>query len=383
MDLNHYFDPVDFSIYIESTRLKWSQTLGAAIEKNTLALNEQNKTSMEVAIVGLPFENFGNEVVPSDVADLVREELYQLSGLRKINIVDLGNLKPAQSQKGNFLALRDVIDYLTELQIAAVVIGGSEDFSFGISQAFRNNKFFSFSAVDACLDIKKTVESYQPDNYLSRIFSTQPDVFQFNLIGYQRHYVADESFAKLKGVGCHLSLGKLREDLSLTEPLFRNSDFVSIDFGSLKYSESHGKKKLPNGLGGEEICQLARFAGMSTRVKALGLFEVNASEDPAGINVAMAAQAAWYFVEGITLRNHLDPAKQEGFTINKVEVWQVETPLVFYQNNENGQWWMQLKAADQSVHYLACSEQDYLDATYNEIPEIWLKYVQKIDEILK
>ena len=139
---------------------------------------------------------------------------------------------------------------------------------------------------------------------------------------------------------------------------------------------------LPNGLGGEEICQLARYAGMSNRLKVMGLFEISVNEN-SSINAALAAQTAWYFIEGITLRNHLDPSKQEGFTIHKVEVWQVETPLVFYQNSETGQWWMQLQAADHSFHYLACSEQDYLDATYNEIPEIWLKYVQKIDELLK
>lgn len=383
MNLNHYFDAVGFSAYSENSRLKWNQTLGATIEKHTLALNEKNWKTVEVAIIGLPCGTHENECVPSQSADRVREELYHLAAPGKINIIDLGNLKQAQSQKGNFLALRDVVDYLSEAKITALVIGGSEDFSFGICQAFRNNKFFSFCTVDACLDIKKSIETYQPDNYLSRIFSAQPDVFQFSLVGYQRHYIPDESFSKLKGLGLHLSLGQLREDLVLAEPLFRNSDFASVDFGTLKYSESQGKKRLPNGLGGEEICQLSRFAGMSKRLKVFGLFEISDGPGTSGINVSLAAQTAWYFLEGFTLRNHLDPEKKDGFTINKVEVWQVETPLVFYLNNETGQWWMQLQAADKSVHYLACSEQDFIDASHNEIPEIWLKYVQKIDEILK
>jgi len=383
MDLTHYFDPVDFSVYVENTRLKWKHTLGACIEKNTLALNEKNLGKVDVAIVGIPYETQGADFVQSNVADLVRVQLYNLANPGKFNVIDLGNLKPAQSQKGNFLALRDVIDYLTELKITALLIGGSEDFSYGICQAFRNDKFFSFSTIDACLDVKNHVESYQPDNYLSRIFSSQPNVFQFNLIGFQRHFVPDEAFSNLKGIGNHLGLGELHEDLALAEPLFRNSDFVSIDFATLKYADSHGKKKLPNGLSGEDICQLTRYAGMSRRLKALALFEINDSHKSSGINVALAAQAAWYFLEGVGLRTHLDPAKQEGFTIHKVEVWQVETPLVFFQNNETGQWWMQLQVADESLHYLACSEQDFLDATYNEIPEIWLKYVQKIDEILK
>ncbi len=195
MDLTHYFDPVDFSGHVENTRLKWKHTLGACIEKNTLALNEKNIGKVEIAIVGIPYETVEGDFVHSEIADLVRRQLYHLSNPGKLNVIDLGNLKPAQSQKGNFLALRDVIDYLTEINVTALIIGGSEDFSYGICQAFRNEKFFSFSAIDACLDVKNHVESYQPDNYLSRIFSSQPDVFQFNLIGYQRHFVPDELFA--------------------------------------------------------------------------------------------------------------------------------------------------------------------------------------------
>lgn len=383
MNLSHYFDAVEFTAFAENSRLKWNQTLGGTIEKNTNALNEKNRETVEVAIVGLPFETRENECVPSAVADRVREELYQLAGIGKINVIDLGNLKQAQSQKGNFLALRDVIDYLTESNITALVIGGSEDFSYGICQASGNNPFFTFSTIDACLDTKKRVETYHPDNYLSRIFSSQSNLFQFSVVGYQRHYVSEESLSKLKSLGVHLSLGTLREDLSLAEPVFRNSDFVSVDFGSLKYSETFGKKRLPNGLGGEEICKLAQYAGMSMRLKTFALFEVTDLEETKGINTSLAAQTAWYFLEGVSLRTHLDPQVQEGFKIHKVEVWQVETPLVFYQNSETGQWWMQFQAPDHSYIYLACSEQDFLDASHNEIPEIWLKYVQKIDEILK
>ena len=383
MDLNHYFEPVDFSVYSENSKLKWTKTLGAVIEKNTQSVNNKNWETVEVAIIGLPFETQENGCVQSMVANRVREELYHLAGFGKIKVVDLGNLKPAQSQKGNFLALRDVVDYLSELDITTIVIGGSEDFSFGICQTFRNNRFFTFSTIDACLDTKNRVENYQPENYLSRIFSVQSDIFQFSLIGYQRHYVPDESLSKLKGIGLHLSLGTLRENLTLAESVFRNSDFVSVDFGTLKYSEAFGKKHLPNGLGGEEVCQLSQYAGMSKRIKAFALFEITDSAEAHGINTALAAQAAWYFLEGVSFRSHLDPEKQEGFKIHKVEVWQVETPLVFFQNEETGQWWMQMHAPDNSFIYLACSEQDFFDASHNEIPEIWLKYVQKIDEILK
>ncbi|MCE4563889.1 hypothetical protein INQ51_06160 [Maribellus sp. CM-23] len=383
MDLKPYFDAVDFSAYPEKSRLNWKQTLGAVIEKNTQALNESTLTKVEVALIGLPFETNENSCVHNSVADSIRAELYQLAVPGKLNIIDLGNLKEAQSHKGNYLALRDIIDYLTEINISCLLLGGSQDFSYGVCQAFRNNKMFSFSVVDAFLDVKKGVESFQSDNYLSRIFSKQPGIFGFNLLGYQRHYVPDQLFSKTKGVGNHIGLGQLHGNPLLAEPVFRNSDFVSFDFGTLKFSETYGKQKLPNGLYSEDICQLARYAGLSTRLKVLGIFEVQEDAGLTGINIQLAAQAAWYFLEGMIQQSRMKPEDQEGFIIHKVEVWQVETPLVFYENKENGQWWMQLQSFDNSFLYFACSEQDFIDASLNEIPEMWLKYVQKIDEILK
>ncbi len=382
MDLKHYFDAVDFSAFAADSRLNWKHTLGASIEKYTQSLNETNFAKTEVVIVGLPFETVENECSFTKVSDSIREELYQLSGLGKLKVADLGNLKQAQSHKGNFLSLRDVVDYLSEMGVKCLILGGSQDFSYGVCQAFQNDKMFSFSVVDAFLDVKKGVESHQHDNYISRIFSAQAEVFSFNLVGYQRHYIPDIYFSKLKGVGTHIGLGQLREDLLLAEPVFRNSDFVSFDFGTLKHSDGGGKP-LPNGLHSEEVCQLARYAGLSKRLKVAGFFEVRETKGGASLSADLAAQAAWYFLEGVQQQDPLNPEDHEGFVVHKVEVWQVETPLVFYENAENGQWWMQLQAKDNSFVYLACSEDEYIEASRNEIPEMWLKYVQKIDEILK
>lgn len=383
MDLTEYFDPVDFEALNKNTRLSPSHSFGTILEKNTLAFSGLNLGKADIAIIGVPFETKENELVTSSVPDSIRKELYQLAAPGKIKVIDLGNLKQAQSHKGNYYALRDITDYLSELNVTILVLGGSEDFAYGICQAFRGNQFFTFSAVDAFLDIRKGKEAYDNHNYLSRIFTKQPDIFQFSLVGYQRHHVQAAMFEKTKGVGEHLSLGALKDSMVLAEPIFRNSDFVAIDFGTLKYSEAKGKRKLPNGLGGEEICQLAKYAGLSRRLKAFALFEVSDEKSSEGLNVALAAESAWYFIEGVLQRSHADPQIEEDFVVHKVEIWQVETPLVFYEDNATGQWWLRLQTMGDSFVFLACSEQDYLEASHNEIPEIYLKYVQKIDEILK
>ena len=383
MDLTEYFDAVDFEVLNKNSRLSTSLSFGTAIEKNTLACSGSNLGKADIAIVGVPFETKANKPLTTAVPDSIRKELYQLAAPGKIKVIDLGNLKQAQSHKGNYYALRDITDYLSELKVTILVLGGSEDFSYGICQAFRGNRFFTFAAVDAFLDVRKGKEAYDKQNYLSRIFTKQPDIFQFSLIGYQRHYVPAEMFDKTRGVGEHLSLGALKESIVLAEPIFRNSDFVAVDFGTLKYSEAKGKRKLPNGLGGEEICQLAKFAGLSRRLKAFALFEVNDEKTAEGLNVALAAESAWYFIEGVLQRSHADPEVEEHFVVHKVEIWQVETPLVFYEDKVTGQWWLRLQTMGNNFVFMACSEQDYIEASHNEIPEIYLKYVQKIDEILK
>ena len=383
MELNHYFDAVDFSAYAKESPVAWRFSLGATIQKNTTKLNSTNLSNVEVALVGVPFETRNNESVITNVPDQIRKELYRLANRKKLNIVDFGNLKKAQSTKGNFLALRDITDYLNELNIKTIILGGSQDFSYGICQAFSTNKLFSFCTIDAQLDIKKGREVSTPENYLSKVFSKIPNLFQFSLLGYQTHYVPDEYFPKLKGIGQHIRLGMLRQKLTLAEPVFRNSDFLSIDFSTLKYSDSYGYRKLPNGLQNEEICQLAKYAGLSARLQVFGLFGIVNETFNAEITFKLAAQVIYYYLEGFQDQSKMHPSNNEGFNEYKVEITEVDGPVIFYKNDETGQWWIEVKSLDNQIVYLACNEQDYEDAIHNEIPIFWLDYIQKIDEILK
>jgi hypothetical protein len=61
----------------------------------------------------------------------------------------------------------------------------------------------------------------------------------------------------------------------------------------------------------------------------------------------------------------------------------VEYPVVFLKNPVTGQWWMEFETYDKKKLHFACTNDDYLKATDNEIPEIWMKFIQKIDEIVK
>lgn len=384
MDVRQYFNPVDFSLFSEKKAL-WKHTLGQVIEKSTGKVAVSNLHKLDVAIIGVPFENGVYVGKKANVPNKIRSELYWLAGFQtKINIADFGNLKTAKTQKAIQLALRDVVEYLKDLGVVTVVLGGSQDLSFGISQAFKLQRFYTLSCIDSVFDVKKGTESFDSSNFLSRIFRTQSNLFQFSLLAYQSHLVPLYLFSKTMGVDEHCRLGLLRDDISLAEPLLRNTDFLSFDMGALRFSEAPGTMYInPNGLHGEEACQLAKYAGLSEKLSVFGLFGINLLKEKDGITIKLSAEIIWYFLEGWTNRRN-EIGAQSGSRIKyKVEVKDIEQPLVFLQCPETFRWWMEVQSIKGEKVQIACSEREYRQASDNEIPELWLKYVQKIDEFSK
>jgi len=384
MDIRHYFDDVNFSDYHTPDSFHWKYSLGENIEKTTLGTSPETFHKLDVAIIGIPFDSSIDSNI-SEAPDKIRKEIYQLSKLNNsVKIADFGNLKPAGSLKGSFQAIRDITDFFAELNIVTIIIGGSQDLTIGICEAFKSDPFFSLSCIDAHLDLKRGKETLGSTSYLSYIFGHQPELFQFNLIGFQSHFVAPEYLSKVKGVNQHVRLGRLRENISSSEPVFRNTDVVSFDIGAIIHSEAPGSKRISsNGLRSEEACQLAKYAGLSNRVKVFGLFEVNSENDRNGVTVKLSAQIIWYFLEGFTNRISETPGVNENFTIYQVEVKNIDKPIVFLKNRITGRWWIEIPLLNGDVKYFGCSETEYELASNNEIPGLWLKYIQKSDEILK
>ena len=62
---------------------------------------------------------------------------------------------------------------------------------------------------------------------------------------------------------------------------------------------------------------------------------------------------------------------RENFSEFKMAFAEVET--TFLQSKKTGRWWMQLPEGN----FIACSHQDYLTASQNEIPERWMRAVER------
>ena len=259
MDIRHFFDPVDFSKYMQTGFINRKYTIGTSIEKFMSAYSPEKIDRIDIAILGIPFDCRAENNI-SDAPDKIREELYDLSVINEnIVIADFGNLKLSNSQKGNYRAVRDLVEYFKEQNIISIILGGSQDLTIGICESFRNDPFFSLSVIDSLLDVKTGKDPLTSKNYLSHIFRLNPGIFQFNLVGYQSYFVPQKLFTKTRGINQHLRLGLLRENMTLVEPLFRNTDTVSFDIGSVKYADAPASNIIsPNGFRSEEACQLSR-----------------------------------------------------------------------------------------------------------------------------
>jgi formiminoglutamase len=380
MNLTDYFNPVDTSLFSKAENTLGKLSLGQAIIKNTSNSNLSFFKKPGIVIFGAPFDNGILQKKSACAPDKIRSALYRLADFAENhNIIDLGNLKTSKGSKGTFFALRDVVEYLTDLNVVTVILGGSQELTMGICETFKNERFFWLTSVDAVPDIKKGTEAFNSSNYLTRLFKIFPNLFHYSVIGYQNHLTGEKLIAKLPISGEHVRLGLLRGNIQEAEVILRNTNVLSFDMGAVKFIEAPSTpQKNPNGLRGEEACLLAQYAGLSTRLKVFGLFETISATDKDGITVALAAEIVWYFLNGVIKRT-----LPENRTAYKVEIEGLDYPVVFLHEANTGRWWFEVNSLSGEVMEVACKEEEYVQATKNEIPARWFRYLQKIDRQLK
>ncbi len=133
----------------------------------------------------------------------------------------------------------------------------------------------------------------------------------------------------------------------------------------------------PNGFYGEEICLLARYAGISDNLKVFGLFDVNPELDIRNQTAGLAAQILWFFLEGFSQKQYETPVLSNSnsgrFIKYHVRVTDLDDDLIFVKSNLTDRWWMELPAGNDRTVYIACSHEDYLKANRNEVPERWVQ----------
>jgi hypothetical protein len=163
-------------------------------------------------------------------------------------------------------------------------------------------------------------------------------------------------------------LGHIKEYMEEMEPVLRNSGLLSVDISALANAFAPANHISPNGLNGEEMCTLTRFAGMSQILNSIGFYGYRADQDKHQLSAKQIAQMMWYFIDGRYKGKQEAPIQErESFLEFHTSFSEVET--TFLQSKRTGRWWMQLP----NRNFIACSYNDYMLASSNETPERWLR----------
>jgi arginase family enzyme len=385
MDLNGYFDPVSLERpefeYIDN-----SESFSHHITVHTPDHPIRELDKHKVVIIGIPEDRNGFIKGCKEAPDAIRNKLYQLSAIKRIAAYDLGNIKNGGSVNDSYFALRDVLVDLKKRGIISLILGGTQDLSRGVFMALEKQPgLHHILTIDSMLDFSESSDALHSRNYLNQLL--HPDYrksFSFTNLGHQAYFTTQAQLDQLEL--SHLEsirLGVARNDMKKSEPLIRDCTYISIDMGAVRHSDAPGASiPSPNGFFGDELCQITRYAGLSEKVEQIGFFEFNPAGDLNGQTAHICAQAAWYFLEGLSHRvkeNPVDtPEHIKKFIVN-LDV--AGHNIVFHKSTLSERWWMEIPVKNPATGYnffVSCSYEDYQQASNEEIPERWWRYLHRL-----
>ena len=386
VDLSIYFSPIE--IELDDPH---NNSLFSIIDKYTENSGFPEWEEANIAIIGVKEERGSrNNEGCANGSDVVREELYQLfEPGPEIKIVDFGNINPGESLQDTYYALSNTVTELIKKKVIPIIIGGSQDLTYANYMAYEKlEQVVNLVAIDSRFDIGKGEKEVYSDSFLSKIVLHQPNfLFNYSNIGYQTYFVSPEEKELMSKLYFDVyRLGEVQEDIKLAEPIVRNADIVSIDVAAARKSECPGTSgSSANGFYGDEMCQLAWYAGISDKTSSFGVYELNPGLDKAGQSAQLVAQMIWCFIDGYLNRKGDFPiANKKSYTKYRVALDGDEHELIFYKSNKSDRWWMDVpyppnkKIQFERHHLVPCSYTDYQKACDEEMPDKWWKTYQKL-----
>jgi formiminoglutamase len=386
VDLNDYFNPVSIE---EPVFEHLSRQAGFA---HNITIHTENRSlkdldKFRIALLGVP--DGRNSTNPGSLKgpDNVRSQLFRLSRVPgKSKIIDLGNMKQGVSFNDTLAGLTDVLVQMLHDNLFPVIIGGSSALIPAIDKAFSVMKMkYSLASVDSRIDYSSDRKEPDSHNWLNTIQNNHKSTLEhFVNIGYQTYLNDQQVINRFYKRGAELvRIGDVRQEIHLTEPLFRDSHAAVFDISAVRQAESPGTfSPSPNGFYGEEICLLSRYAGISDKLRLFGLFDVNPEYDIRDQSTGLAAQILWFFLEGFSQKQYETPALSLNntgrFIKYHVRVTDLDDDMIFVKSNLTDRWWMELSSDDNESIYVACSHEDYLKANRNEVPDRWVKAFEKL-----
>lgn len=388
--IDFFFDPIDIA-KIGFRCDPFLPCIGDNVKGYTIDNPFPEITPNSLAIIGITEDRGSTDNQGcSNAADAIRHYLYALAQpCNGVVVTDLGNLKNGNTLEDTYIALTEVISLLLEQNVTVLLLGGTQDLTFPIYKGYETvGRVMNICAIDSRFDLGGESE-INSHNYVKHIVMQQPNyLFNFTNIGYQTYFVGNEYVKLMDELNFDaFRVGAIQNNMESAEPLLRNADLVSVDISAVRQNDAPGNRRpSPHGFYGEQLCQLARFAGMSDKVSSFLLSEYNPSCDRDGQTAHMIAHAAWYFIEGFFARMGDYPYRdRQNYRRYTVEMQSHGMEVVFYKSKKSERWWIEVPCDNNERkerygrHLLVpCNYSDYERAMQNEVPELWWKYYERM-----
>ncbi|MHC1779709.1 MAG: hypothetical protein AB9922_05680 [Bacteroidales bacterium] len=225
----------------------------------------------------------------------------------------------------------------------------------------------------------------QSHDYILEHLLNNPGTSEFSHIGYQTYRYNPHHLKLLHERNFEeIRLGLLRGNPANSEPMLRTKEHIFIDLNAVRTGDfPHNTLKSPNGLYAEEICQLARYAGMGQKVKNIYIYGYPSGLKHDAVSQQLAAEVAWHVAEALSSSIYEDPgnsATEDLFLRKIVSMGQEGQDIVFVTSSSSGRWWMEIpEIKSGNNQFIPCSYSDYASACSGEIPLRWLFFFQKIN----
>ena len=332
-------------------------------------------SSADMVIVGCGEMRGEGGVNNTDGPNAIRSEFYKLFHWHKnVTVADIGNVKVGASIQDSYAALKTVVSELIEQGKRVVILGGSHDVTLAQYAAYTHlEKIIEATCVDARIDLN--MDSVLPsDNFLMEMLTGVPNFIRhYNHLGFQSYFVHPHMLEVIDSLrfDC-FRVGKIKENLEEMEPPIRNSHLFSFDIAAIQHAHAPANRLTPNGFTGEEACTLMQYAGMSQNISSIGIYGYNPDLDTHNLTAKQISHLLWYIMDGIH-KGKQESSLEERDNFFEFTMAFAEVETVFLQSKKTGRWWMQIN----NDKFIACSKLDYLIACNNEMPERWLRAMER------
>ena len=324
------------------------------------AVQVPNLEGVKVALIG----------IDHIAMEKIRTYLYDFTKL-DITVADLGNKRNSDTS-----SLIQVFGELLDNKTIPIFVGQDAENIKIFFKAYSTLK----DQFNCCLVEKSIPHAGEMSNYFEALqMNHYQNISQLGILANQAH-CSDlqllENIPSQRSVS--VRLGEIRKAADLMEPVLRDSDFLGFNMEAIKCGDVPGHRSaMPSGLTAQEACQIMRFAGISDRLSAIGIFGFDNRYDTGEQTAKLIAEMIWYFIDAVRDRKLDYPLNKQNLQQFVVDINDSEVSLNFWKSTKSGRWWLEVPSDYSEADLVSCSFRDYKLACADEISPKLLSLISK------